>query len=346
MKIAFFDAKPYDRTSFDELLPAYDVEIKYFDSKLSRDTVSMARGFDAVCAFVNDDLGREVLDGLADFGIRLVVLRCAGYNNVDLEAAYGRIHVLRVPAYSPYAVAEHALALIMTLNRKTHKAYNRTRENNFSIDGLAGMDLHGKTAGIVGTGKIGLILVGILKGLGMNVLAYDAFPRPEEAARLGFSYAGLDEIYRLSDVISLHCPLTPETRHLLGREAIGKMKDGVMIVNTGRGGLIDSAALIEGLKKRKIGSAGLDVYEEEGDYFFEDFSGDGVRDDVLARLLSFPNVLVTSHQAFFTREALRNIAETTLDNARAFAEGGPLANEICYRCEKQDCSRKATGRCF
>lgn len=348
MKIAFFDTKNYDRRSFDSRLPraGSEVGIKYFEPKLSKDTLSMAQGFDAVCAFVGDDLSRDVLEGLASFGIKLVVLRCAGYNNVDLKAAFGKIHVLRVPAYSPYAVAEHALALIMTLNRKTHKAYYRTRENNFSIDGLMGSDLHGKTAGIVGTGKIGLIMIGILKGLGMHVLAYDYYPRPELAERVGFRYADLDELYRNSDIVSLHCPLTPETYHIIGKEAIRLMKDGVMIVNTGRGGLIDTAALIEGLKSKKIGSAGLDVYEEEGDYFFKDLSSEGIGDDVLARLLSFPNVLVTSHQAFLTHEALSNIAETTLENIRAFAAGEALPNEICYQCDKKECAKEKYGRCF
>jgi D-lactate dehydrogenase len=346
IKVAFFDTKNYDRLSFDAGLPPEGVEIKYFEPKLSRDTLALANGFDAVCAFVNDDLSKDVLDGLVSFGIALVVMRCAGYNNVDLAAAYGRIHVLRVPAYSPHAVAEHALAMMLTLNRKTHKAYYRTRENNFSIDGLTGFDLHGKTAGVLGTGRIGLVMIGILKGLGMNVLAYDPFPRPDLAAEMGFTCAGLDELYGKADIISLHCPLTPETRHIIDRTAIGRMKDGVMIINTGRGGLIDAAALVEGLKSKKIGCAGLDVYEEEGDYFFKDLSAEGIRDDVLARLLSFPNVLVTSHQAFLTREALANIAETTFAIIRAFAAGGTLPNEICYRCDRKNCAKELTGRCF
>jgi len=346
MRVAFFDTKNYDRQSFDAIPPPEGVEIKYFDPRLSRDTLALAGGFDAVCAFVNDDLSRDILDGLYSFGIRLVVMRCAGYNNVDLSAAYGRIHVLRVPAYSPYAVAEHALAMILTLNRKTHKAYIRTRENNFSIDGLTGFDLHGKTAGVLGTGKIGLIMIGILKGLGMKALAYDPFPRTDLAAAMDFTYTGLDELYGQADIVTLHCPLTPETLHIVDKAAIGKMKTGVMIINTGRGGLIDAAALVEGLKSKKIGYAGLDVYEEEGDYFFKDFSAVGVRDDVLARLLSFPNVLVTSHQAFLTREALANIAETTYGNIRAFAAGGALPNEICYRCDRKNCVKELTGRCF
>lgn len=345
-KVAFFDAKNYDIQSFDAQLPSEGVEIQYFEPKLAAHTVALAQGFDAICAFVNDDLSPEVLDTLHSYGIQLVVMRCAGYNNVDLAAAYGRIHVLRVPAYSPYAVAEHTLAMILTLNRKTHKAYYRTRENNFSIDGLTGFDLHGKTAGIIGTGKIGLIMIGILKGLGMRVLAYDPFPREDTAASMGFSYVGLDELYGQADLVSLHCPLTPETLHIIGSGAIEKMKPGVMIINTGRGGLIDAPALVTGLKSGKIGYAGLDVYEEEGDYFFKDFSAVGIQDDVLARLLSFPNVLVTSHQAFLTQEALANIAETTYGNIQAFIAGGALPNEICYQCDRQNCVKELAGRCF
>lgn len=345
MKIAFFDTKPYDRISFNELVSEYGFSIKYYEAKLNRDTVGLAKGYDAVCAFVNDTIDDEVLNALDDMGISLLVMRCAGYNNVDLKTAFNKVHVLRVPAYSPYAVAEHALALIMTLNRKTHKAYQRTRESNFSIVGLTGFDLHGKRAGIIGTGKIGRITIGILKGLGMDVVAYDAFPNHDAAKAEGFSYVGLDELYQTADVISLHCPLTPDTRHLINIDSIARMKDGVMIINTGRGGLIDTQALIEGLKNRHIGAAGLDVYEEEEEFFFEDLSESGISDDVLARLLSFPNVLVTSHQAFLTREALNNIAETTLKNIEDFAQGRNLKNEVCYRCGDQ-CQKDKAGKCF
>ncbi|MGL4368411.1 MAG: 2-hydroxyacid dehydrogenase, partial [Spirochaetota bacterium] len=273
-------------------------------------------------------------------------MRCAGYNNVDLKAAYGKMHVARVPAYSPYAVAEHAVALIMTLNRKTHKAYFRTRDNNFTINGFNGFDMNGKTAGVAGTGKIGKVLIKILKGFGMDVLAYDSFEDADAARELGFTYVPLDELYRRSDIISLHCPLTKETRYMINEDTIAAMKAGVMIINTGRGQLIDTKALIKGLKSRKIGSAGLDVYEEEGDYFFEDFSVKGLDDDLLARLLTFPNVLVTSHQAFFTNEALAKIADTTLGNVKLFLEKGEIPNEICYRCQSGECLKKKTGKCF
>jgi D-lactate dehydrogenase len=291
-------------------------------------------------------LSAEVLDTLAGLGVKLVALRCAGYNQVDLKAAYRRMHVVRVPAYSPYAVAEHAVALIMALNRKTHRAYYRTRDNNFAIHGLLGFDMHGKTAGIVGAGKIGRVLAGILKGFGMRVLAYDPFPPTNPADRANLEFVPLDELYRQADILSLHCPLTPENVHMINRESIAHMKPGIMLINTGRGKLIDSRALIQGLKSGRVGAAGLDVYEEETDYFFEDFSAGGIEDDVLARLMTFPNVLVTSHQAFFTQEALENIARTTLENIRLFHERNELPNEICYRCGDDTCARKETGRCF
>lgn len=343
MKIAFFDAKPYDIESFNAVNKDYGYKIKYYEARLTEDTAVMAKGCDVVCAFVNDNISGEVVQILSDLGVKLIALRCAGYNNVDFEAAFGKIHVVRVPAYSPYAVAEHALALMMTINRKTHRAYNRTKENDFRINGLTGFDLHGKTVGVIGTGKIGQIFIDICKGLGMNVLAYDLYPAKLE----GVTYTDLDTLYSQSDVISLHCPLTKETYHMINSEAIDKMKDGVMIINTSRGDLIDTAALIEGLKSRKIGSAGLDVYEEESDYFFEDFSTKVIDDDNLARLLSFTNVLITSHQAFLTEEALRNIANTTLDNIKAFEQDKPLANEICYHCPQMGaCDKSKNGRCF
>jgi D-lactate dehydrogenase len=279
-------------------------------------------------------------------GVGLIALRCAGFNNVDFKAAYGRIHVARVPAYSPYAVAEHAVALVLALNRKTHKAWFRTRDSNFSIQGLLGFDMHGKTAGIVGAGRIGRVLAGILRGFGMRVLAHDAVPDPAWAAASGVEFTDVDTLYREADVISLHCPLTPETRSMINAASIAKMKRGVMLINTGRGKLIDSKALLAGLKSGRVGAAGLDVYEEEERYFFEDFSASGVDDDVLARLMTFPNVLITSHQAFFTREALAHIAETTACNIRQFLDGAQLGNEICYQCCEGSCRRKTEGRCF
>lgn len=345
-KIAFFDTKPYDRISFENANGKSRYKIKYFEPHLTPDTVSLAEGYDAVCAFVNDKIDKDVIEALDKMDIHLLVMRCAGYNNVDLSAAYRKVHVLRVPAYSPYAVAEHALALIMTLNRKTHKAYYRTRESNFSIAGLTGMDLYGKIAGVIGTGKIGRIMIGILKGLGMKVLAFDLYPNEKAAEEFDFSYTDLEILEAKSDLITLHCPLTPETQHIINSDAIERMKEGVMIVNTGRGGLIDTKALIKGLKKKKIGSAGLDVYEEEGEFFFEDLSETGIPDDVLARLLSFPNVLVTSHQAFLTHEALGSIADTTITNLDSYFEESRLENEVCYRCDKENCHRTREGRCF
>ncbi len=326
MKIAFFDAKTYDIESFNEINKDFGYKIKYFDMKLDADTVSLAKGYDCVCAFVNDTIDSDVITVLDELGIRLVALRCAGYNNVDFNYALGKVHVVRVPAYSPYAVAEHALALVMTLNRRTHKAYNRTRESNFNIAGLEGFDLRGKTVGVIGTGKIGRIFADICKGLGMKVIAYDKYPN--EAS--GLEYMSLDEVFAKSDIISLHCPLNDETHHLVNNDSIDKMKKGVMLINTSRGGLIDAEALVEGLKTAKIGYAGLDVYEEEGEYFFEDYSNEIIADDVLSRLLSFPNVLVTSHQAFLTREALVNIATVTLNNIKEYENGQMLSNQIVY----------------
>ena len=348
IKVAMFDAKPYDREFFDKLnsRSQYHYEIHYFPAHLTPDTVALTSGFDAVCVFVNDIVDAPIIHALAENNVRLLALRSAGYNNVDLKTCYKKLHVVRVPAYSPYAVAEHAIALMLSLNRKTHKAYFRTRDNNFAINGLLGFDMHGKTAGIIGTGKIGKITMGILRGFGMNVLAFDVYPDDEFAKSIGAQYVDLDTLYQKSDIISLHCPLTPENVHMINVDSISRMKDGVMIINTGRGKLINTRDLIQGLKSRKIGSAGLDVYEEEGDYFFEDFSAETISDDVLARLLTFPNVLVTSHQAFFTREALDNIAETTLDNIRLFFTENQLPNEICYQCSDGKCTKKLSGRCF
>lgn len=345
-RIALFDSKPYDKEFFDQANGEGSFDIRYYPVKLNAETASLAKGAETVCAFVNDDLSAPVLEALLSQGVKLVAMRCAGYNNVDLKGAFGKLHVVRVPAYSPYAVAEHAISLLMTLNRKVHKAFNRTREGNFTLNGLLGFDLHGKTAGVIGTGKIGRITAGILKGFGMKVLVSDPFPDAEWAAAEGFAYVGPETIYAEAHVISLHCPLTPESRHMVNGNSIAAMRDGVILINTGRGALVDTKALIAGLKSGKIGGAGLDVYEEEDKYFFEDFSHSGVADDVLARLLTFPNVLVTAHQAFFTSEALSAIASTTLENARLFLEKGELPNEICYLCSSGACPRKTSGKCF
>jgi D-lactate dehydrogenase len=344
--MAFFDAKPYDREFFDKANADGLFDMRYFPVRLGPDTATLAQGADVVCAFVNDLISAPVIDSLLAAGVKLVALRCAGFNNVDLQHAFGRLHVVRVPAYSPHAVAEHAVSLLLGLNRKTHKAYNRTRDGNFTLDGLLGFDLHGKTAGIVGTGKIGRIAAEILKGFGMEVLVHDPYADHAWADKAGVRYADLEEIYAKADVISIHCPLTPESRYMVNQGSIDKMKKGVILINTSRGALVDTRALIDGLKSGKIGGAGLDVYEEEDKYFFEDFSHSVIADDTLARLLSFPNVLVSSHQAFFTKEAMEAIASTTRENARAFLEEGRLDNEICYLCSKGACPRKTTGKCF
>ena len=349
IKIAFFDAKPYDQASFDAANQRFGFEIHYIPSHLNAETARLAEGCRVACCFVNDTIDSAVIDRFCGLGIELIALRCAGYNNVAFQKAYGRLHVVRVPAYSPHAVAEHAAALLLTLNRKTHKAYFRTRDNNFTIGGLMGFDLHGKTAGIIGTGKIGLAFVKIAKGFGMEVAAYDRYPNEAAAREYGFAYVELPELFSRADVISLHCPLTPETHHLINDQSIASMKQGVYVINTGRGQLIDTKALIQGLKTQKIGAAGLDVYEEENTYFFEDFSSEVITDDVLGRLLSFNNVLVTSHQGFFTKEALDNIAETTLTNIQEFFAKRHCANEVCYHCAHGaagQCLRQRAGRCF
>ena len=328
-KIAFFGTKPYDRESFDQANEAYGFDIRYFKGHLTPESAILAQGAAAVCIFVNDTADAAAIHALKEQGVPLIALRCAGFNSVDLEAAArDGITVVRVPAYSPYAVAEHAVALMLALNRKIHRAYWRTRDGNFALHGLMGFDMHGKTAGIIGTGKIARILIRILRGFGMDVLGYDLYPDEAFAREVGMRYVTLDELYAQSDIISLHCPLTEQTRYLIDSSAIERMKPGVVLINTGRGQLIHSQALIDGLKEKKIGAAGLDVYEEEGDYFYEDKSDKIIDDDTLARLLSFNNVIVTSHQGFFTREALANIAETTLSNIRDFTEGRPLANEV------------------
>ena len=319
MKLAFFDFKSYDQPGFDHYAAESGWEIKYYDTRLNEDTAALAAGYDAVCAFVNDTLNANVVNQLCDLGVKCLVMRCAGYNNVDLRACEGRLPVFRVPAYSPYAVAEHAMALLLTINRRTHKAYNRTREFNFSLQGLAGFDLHGKTVGIIGTGKIGQVFAKICDGFGMNILAYDKFPNPAT----GLHYVELEGLFKNSDIISLHCPLTPETNHLIDWKSIALMKPGVTIINTSRGALIDSEDLIHGLLDKQVGAACLDVYEEEGSFFYEDFSGHIVRDGKLVRLISMPNVIVSSHQAFMTNEALDNIASTTMDNLNQFFAGTP-----------------------
>ncbi len=323
-KLAFFDTKPYDKVWFDRFTQDYNVQIDYFEDKLSPNTALLADGHDAVVAFVNDDLGKDTIDVLHDKGIKLVAMRCAGYNNVDLKAASGKVDILRVPQYSPHAVAEHAIALILTLNRKIHRAYNRTRDFNFSLNGLTGFDLNGKTIGIVGTGKIGKTLIGICQGFGMDVLAFDPYPD----SSVTVPYVSFDEITARSDIISLHCPLTKSTRYIINDKTIEGCKDGVLIINTSRGALIDTDALLTGLKSGKVGGAGLDVYEEEENLFFEDFSGQVIHDDVLAVLTSMPNVIITSHQAFLTDEALSAIARVTLDNIGGYFKGNVNTGNI------------------
>ncbi len=345
-RIAFFDTKPYDRKFFDAADKKFGFPITYFEEHLGPGTASSTRGFNTVCIFVNDVVDADVIKVLHKNGVRLIALRASGYNNVDFRAAFGKIHVVRVPAYSPHAVAEHAVALMLALNRKTHRAYHRTRDSNFSIQGLLGFDMFGKTAGVIGTGAIGRELIRILKGFGIYVLAYDPGPDETFAAETGFSYTDLKTLYKKSDVISLHCPLTRQTYRMINAATIKMMKTGVMIINTGRGKLIDTRALIEALKNKKVGYAGLDVYEEENEYFFEDFSSEVISDDVLARLLTFPNVLVTAHQGFFTAEALTNIARTTLQNIDDFTRDRLLTHEICYRCSRKVCTKKTKGKCF
>ena len=321
-KIAFFDAKPYDRTWFDQLNQHY--HIKYYEHKLTPDTISLAHGCEAVIPFVNDTLDRTVIDGLCQEGIKMIALRCAGYNNVDRDAARGRIPVVRVPGYSPYAGAEFTMGLLLTLNRKIHKAYFRTRDFNFSLNGLVGFDLHGRTVGVIGTGKIGQIFIRICQGFGMHVLAYDPYPVQDAS----FPYVSLEELLAKSDIISLHCPLTEQTRHLINRDTIAQMKDGVYLLNTSRGMLVESESLLDALKNGKIAGAGLDVYEEETEFFFEDRSDTVQRDTLLSLLVSMPNVVLTSHQAFLTNEALHNIAQVTLDNLDAYFKDGTVLNAV------------------
>lgn len=344
IKVAFYDAKAYDKPSFEKYGRMHDMQFRYLETKLNEDTAELASGCDAVCVFVNDTVTAKVIDRLYALGIKLIALRSAGYNNVDVHACFGKIHVVHVPAYSPYAVAEHAMALLLTSVRRIHKAYNRTRDFNFSLSGLTGFDLHGKTVGVIGTGKIGRIFMDICRGFGMHVIAYDLFPAKDS----GIEYVSIDELLSRSDIISLHCPLTQETRHMINTDAIGKMKKGVVIINTSRGALIDAEALLDGIKARKVGAACLDVYEEEADIFFEDRSGHILNDELLSRLISMPNVIVTSHQAFLTEEALNNIAETTVNNILScFENDGMCDNELCYRCGHiEQCKKERKEKCF
>jgi len=328
MKIAVFNTKPYDEEFLRAANRAFKHKLTFLEPRLSEQTVSLAAGFPAVCVFVHDEVSARVLEILNANGTHLVALRCAGFNNVDLKtAARLNMKVVRVPAYSPYAVAEHTVGLMLTLNRKIYKSYTRVREGNFSLDGLLGFDMHQRTVGVIGTGKIGAIVAHIVKGFGCHVLAYDVRRNPE-VEQLGAQYVSLNELYKRSDVITLHCPLIPETYHLIGADAVRRMKPGVMLINSSRGELIDTKAVIAGLKSGKIGYLGLDVYEEEADLFFEDLSTRVIQDDVFSRLLTFPNVIITGHQAFFTREAMKNIAETTLKNIADVESGRPCPNSL------------------
>lgn len=323
IKTAMFDSREYDRPGFEKYGEKYEISFTFFETKLTRDTVPLAKGFDAVCVFVNDTVDKNVIDKLCEYGVKAILLRCAGFNNVDLKYAKEKIPVFRVPAYSPQTVAEHTAALLLCSIRRIHKAYIRTRNFNFSVNDFTGFELMGKTVGIIGTGKIGKAFINICNGFSMNVLAYDLYPDKS----INAEYVTLDRIFSESDIISLHCPLTKENAYMINEESIEKMKKGVIILNTSRGSLIDTEALIDGIKQKKVGAACLDVYEEESDVFFEDFSGHIVQDDTLARLISMPNVIVTSHQAFLTKEALSSIAETTCDNIKKYFEGKPQ-NEV------------------
>lgn len=332
MKVAFYDTRSYDRESFTESNEQFGFQIDFFEFRLNENTVSTAQGYDAICIFVNDVANRNVIAALKANGVKLIALRCAGYNNVDLEAvAEAGLTVLRVPAYSPHAVAEHGLALLLALTRHIPQAYLRTKTANFNIEGLTGRDLYGLTAGILGTGKIGQTMAAVLQGIGMNVIAYDPYKNEEWSKKSGIGYVSLDDLFKQCDVLSLNCPLTEQTKHIVNRDSLKLMKNDAIIINTGRGALIDAKALVHALKRHKIGGAAIDVYEEESKYFFNDWSTNVVTDDVLARLLTFPNVIITSHQGFLTRNALKNIADTTLGNIRAFDEGGKLENVVNAR---------------
>jgi D-lactate dehydrogenase len=327
-RIAFFDTKPYDKESFEEINKKYNYDFKYYKYHLTPDNVVLAQNFDVIVIFVNDIVTAEMIDKLESYGVKLIALRCSGFNNIDLKTAKDKIRVVRVPAYSPNAIAEHTVALMMTLNRKIHRAYFRTRDADFSLHGLLGFDMYKKNAGVIGTGRIGRVLIKILKGFDMNVFAYDPYPDCDFANESGFEYVELDKLFSLSDIISLNCPLTKETEYIINKNTLSKMRNGVMLINTGRGKLIRTTDLIHALKSGKIGAAGLDVYEEESGYFFEDMSDRVLTDDILARLLTFNNVIITSHQGFFTSEALKNIAATTMQNIDDFLENRELVNEV------------------
>ena len=327
MKIAVFSAKKYDQESFKQWADP-SLEFSFFDVPLDKHSAKLTQGYEAVCVFVNDDLSQAVLTELKTMGVGIIALRCAGFNNVDLAAAKELgLRVARVPAYSPEAVAEHTVAMILCLNRKLHKAYNRVRDDNFALDGLVGFNLHGKTAGLIGTGRIGVATAKILLGFGMQLLCYD-LKKNEELIKAGAQYVPLEKLWAESDLLSLHCPLTPQTQHLINDNSLAQMKDGVMLINTSRGGLIDTKAVIKALKSRKIGYLGLDVYEQEADLFFQDLSGQLIDDEVFKRLLTFPNVLITGHQAFFTQEALQQICQVTCDNLLAFQANSLSGNEL------------------
>ncbi len=344
MRIAFFDAKPYDKPSFEKQGALKGIKFKYFETKLNEDTVDLAQGYDGVCVFVNDTVNAAVIDRLVEMNVKVLALRCAGFNNVDMKHAFGKLHVMRVPAYSPYAVAEHAMALLLTLVRHTNKAYIRSRDFNFSLSGLTGFDLYGKTVGVIGTGRIGRVFIDICRGFGMRVLAYDKFPAKDLDNGDTVRYVDMEQLLAQSDIISLHCPLTDETYHTINGAALEKCKDGVVLINTSRGALVDAEALLGAIKSRKVGGACLDVYEEEADLFFEDNSEHIMEDDLLARLISMPNVIVSSHQAFLTEEALDNIAETTVNNLIDHFTKGQCPNELCYRGGTAvDCK---DGKCF
>lgn len=319
-----FDTKAYDKAVFEKYTENTEIKLKCFEAKLNEDTAELAKNYDVIIAFVNDTLSSAVIDTLVKNGVKLIAMRCAGFNNVDVKYAEGKLPIVRVPEYSPYAVAEHAMAMLLTSIRRIHKAYIRTRDFNFSLNGFTGFDLHGKTAGIIGTGKIGRCFIDICRGFGMNVIAYDPYPAKES----DIEYVELNDLFRRSNIISLHCPLTQQNRHIVNAESIEMMKKGVVLINTSRGALINTDALIAGIKSKKIGAACLDVYEEESDLFFEDYSGHIVQDDTLARLITLPNVLITSHQAFLTEEALNNIAETTTENIVSFFRDHRLTNEV------------------
>lgn len=344
MKIAFFDAKPYDRPSFEKYGEEHGIKFKYFETKLSEDTAELAHGYDGVCVFVNDTVNAPVIDKLYEMGVKMIALRCAGFNNVDVKHAHGKIHVFRVPAYSPYAVAEHAIAMLLTSVRRIHKAYIRTKDFNFSLSGMTGFDLYGKTVGVIGTGRIGRVFIDICRGFGMKVLAYDKYPVEGLDNGDTVRYVELDELFKCSDIISLHCPLTDSTKYIINEKSIEMCKKGVVIINTSRGALVDAEALLAAIKSRKVGAACLDVYEEESDLFFEDYSGHIIEDDILARLISMPNVIVTSHQAFLTEEALSNIAQTTVENIVQFNKTQQCPNEVCFMGKSiGDCNDK---KCF